>query len=147
MKFTALLFALVFALHGFAASNDVNPEPNEWTHYKTVDGVKISYRLSDCEFPEMNWKQRWFLIKMENLDGSTKTVEWDQQIYNGDDCVTCENFNGEYHHTFVIDGNETLQGECVLNEDRTLTVFVKFNDKDNRVVYDRFELGNIMVTR
>jgi len=144
MKITTLLLACLFALTGFAATPDFTPEPeNDWVHYKTVDGVKISYKYADCEFPNNNWKQRWVLLKIENSTGADVAVEWDLEIYANGACTTCS--SEEYHRTFVVDANSSIEGICDLTQNRDLTIFVQFNDKDNRVVNDRFELVNIQV--
>ena len=119
---------------------------NQWVPLTTQDGIQISYKFSDCHFPKFNWQQRWVLLKMENTTGSTKTVDWDLNLWFNGTCKTCVDPNGEYHRTIVIDGNQTSEGMCDLNGDSRLNVFVKFNDKANVEELTKFELGNLTVS-
>ena len=52
----------------------------------------------------------------------------------------------EYNRTFVVDGNQTLEADCLLETDRRLTIFVKFNDKPNQEELTQFDLANLTVT-
>ena len=137
----------MFAAFGAYATNpELSPESDDnWTLYKSVDGIEIRYKATDCTFATTNWEQRWFLLQITNTNADSRTIEWDTHIYVGNQCKTCGN-SGEYHKTFVVDGGETVEGECSLSGDRNLTIFIQFNDKPNNEVYDRFELENIMVS-
>lgn len=151
---TTFSFAVLLTLTAFTTKDNpvgvTIPEEitvdNTWTHLTTQDGIEINYKYSDCVFPKFNWQQRWVLLQMVNTTSQTKTVSWDYHLYYNGNCKTCNDPYGEYNRTLVIDGNQTMEAECMLETDRRLTVFVKFNDKPNTEELTQFDLANLTIT-
>jgi hypothetical protein len=158
-RFTIGLFTVTLALVSIAFTAftptpenigvDVPDElviTDQWVALASQSGIDISYKFADCHLAKFNWEQRWVLLKVENTSGATKSIDWDAQMWFDGVCKTCNDPNGEYHRTLIVDGGQTLEAECDLNVDGRMFFFIKFNDKPNVEELTRFELANFVVS-
>lgn len=139
------LAPMLFLFSGTAFAQDVTDQPTDWTLLEQQNGVKISYKYSDCTFHKFNWRQGWYLLRIENTKSDPVTISWDEEMWFNNVCKTCN--VDEYHKTITIGANETKSGQCDLEHNRELTIFVRFNDKPNTETLTGFSLANLAVTR
>ena len=82
-----------------------------WKLIKSENGVNIYQKEADCELENIPDEKR-YLIKIENTNSSAVQVEWDTRIWYNDKCINCDDNSGEQHHTFRIEANSILAGNC-----------------------------------
>lgn len=120
-----------------------------WQLYAEIDDIRIEYKYTDCDL-ERGYDQQWILLKITNSSGNTKLVEWKSNLWYNNECKTCDVKSQEYNRTVSIDPGKTLEGTCSIYGNGSLTIFVKFIDKQyqnpNRQVLTKFELDNLSIT-
>lgn len=136
----SILFTLLFA------SLVLTTLSQNSTNFINDDGVEITYVKSDCDL-KMGYDQEWVLFTFKNTNNYPVTIIWDLHMWIDNDCKTCNDPNGEYHRTLELAPNETLEGECGVNEDNRLYLFSKFDDPNTSMTYELtdFEFANFSV--
>ena len=116
------------------------------TAFINQDGVEITYVKSHCDL-KMGYDQEWVLFTFKNTNSYPVTLIWDLHMWIDNDCKTCNDPNGEYHRTLELAPNETIVGECGVNEDNRLYLFSKFEDPNTTMTYELtdFEFANFSV--
>jgi len=119
---------------------------NEWRLYKSVSGVNIYTKNSDCYFKDgNNMNQTVVLFKLENTTGNKITIQWDLRVwYNGVEAVN-NTTPGERHVSFSIDANSSLEADCSLKK-KNLYLYKKYLDFEKSKTLTKFVLENLRVS-
>lgn len=134
----------VLALMSFKAV----PNPNEeWALFKEINGVKFYKKTNDCQL-KMGFDERRVLLKIENTTNVNKALDWDIWLWYDNVCKTCDIQSGEYHRTIMLPAFSSMEGECEVETNFDLVIFVKFIDSGYRgaeTVLTNFELHDLTV--
>jgi hypothetical protein len=132
MKKLLLSGFLVCSLFGMASEQVPAPpatvkdgiEVSEnWTEYKTVDGVKIEYKMTRCETKEMRAQNR-LLFKFTNTTDQALTISWVSKEFRNDQCWNCTRIeNPEYAHSLTLAPGEVLEGDTFSKSNKALSIF------------------------
>lgn len=96
MKIQWPKYALLLLIMAFFSNVSSAQTPSTWVTITTVDNVKVSYKLDQCQGQEK------LFLKIENANSSTKTVSWNL-------------WNGTSMKTLSLPANATLEGSCNVN--------------------------------
>lgn len=119
---------------------------NDWISISNNNQVEIKYQRSDCNLDNA-FKQRWFLLNFHNSSGKKVRIDWDLELFDENQkCVTCNDSEGEYHYSLVLNSNETKVGECNLKCAPELRIVSKLLDVKASMSYPDFKLKNIKIT-
>lgn len=131
-----LLFSgfLLCSLLGFA--NEEFPTPvvpidgieisEEWNEYTTIDGVKIEYRMKQCETDKMR-AQNLVLFRFTNTNDREIVLSWVTKEFRNDECWNCEQlYDGDYNHRLVMAAGEVIEGDGTTKENKEVYIFGNF---------------------
>ncbi len=132
-----LLFSgfLLFSLVGMAIEEIPTPSvtlfdgielSDIWTEYTTIDGVKIEYKMKQCESDKMR-AQNLLLFKFTNTTDQDLTISWVTKTFRNDVCTNCERLtNPEYSHTLTLAPGEVIEGDGTTKENKDVYIFGNF---------------------
>lgn len=116
----------------------------DWELYQTINGVNIYTQSVDCNAKNIP-DQKAVLIKVENTNGQSCRVEWDEIIWYNGVQHTQNVASGENHAVVNLTKNEIQEGECDVPRG-ALYIFSDFITYDSDTKLTKFELQNIKVT-
>lgn len=120
---------------------------NDWTIYKSINGVNIYTKESDCIFKDgSNMNQRVILFKLENTNNQVITISWTLRVWYGGKEAVNNTTPEERHVKFTINSNSFLQGDCSLRANH-LYLYKKYLDFEKSAQLTHFELENLKVTK
>jgi hypothetical protein len=128
-----LLFSLVgMAIQEIPTTNavaallDGREMPEEWTEYTTVDGVKIEYKMKQCESDKMR-PQNLVLFRYTNTTNQELTISWVTKVFRNGHCVNCNSLDSPEHaHTLTIPAGEVVEGDGASKENKEVYIFGNF---------------------
>ncbi len=140
----ALCIALLLACGTpiMALSINDGTAPTAWQDLWVNDQVVVQYKYADCDL-EAGFDQQWVLLRIENRSNAPLTISWDLQLWFNNACKTCDDANGEYHKSIVVEAGTSVEGHCSLKSNRNLSFFSKFTTRDNRTILTDFKLANL----
>lgn len=132
MKNILLVGSLLTTLLGFAANEfpqatlpqiDGIVLSEDWTEYTTLNGVKIEYRMKQCEGENMR-AQNLLLFKFTNTTNEELTVSWLSKEYRNGECWNCDRIeNADFAHTLTLAPGEVLEGDGTSKDNKNVYVF------------------------
>lgn len=130
-----LVGALFISLSSFASPESLSiahPEidditfSEEWTEYTTLNGVKIEYRMKQCEGPKMP-AQNLLLFRFTNTTDKEVTVTWKSKEFRNGECWNCDHIdNPEYAHSITLNAGEVVEGDGKSKDNKNVYVFGNF---------------------
>lgn len=101
-------------------------EPSEqWQEYKTVDGIRIDYRMKECTINGRN--QNLLLFKFTNLTNDVKNCSWVTEIWRNDVCVNCQSLtDSENAHYLILAPGQSVEGSETSKDNKALYIFGNF---------------------
>jgi hypothetical protein len=97
--------------------------PEEWTEYTTIDGVKIEYKMKECESDEMR-AQNLLLFKFTNTTDQELTISWVTKEFRNGECWNCARLdNPESAHNVVLAPGETIEGDGTTKKNKEVYIF------------------------
>jgi hypothetical protein len=128
------------------SSYPVIERSTDWVLYQESNGVQQFYKFSECNIPEEGFFREYVLVKLVNTTAQIRYVDWDIVKWYGENCVNPDGNLEEQHRSLILQPNETVEGSCSLDTDKTLKMFSKFlNYKFDDWVLSNFELRNYTV--
>ena len=135
MKKLLLSGFLLFSLVGMAIEEipahaatliDGFEMPEAWTEYTTVNGVKIEYKMKQCQGEKMR-AQNLLLFKFTNTTDQDLTISWVTQEFRNGECWNCERmYDGDFSHTMTIAAGETIEGDGTTKDNKEVYIFGNF---------------------
>lgn len=115
-------------------------QSTDWSTYYEADEFKISFKSSDCDYPEKGVHNRYLLLKLENLSDNSISVSYDiDRSYNGKEITPDK--NGYY---FNIPATSSIEAKCD-NLEEGLHLFVKVLNVEAKSNLSAFELSKLTV--
>ena len=139
MKLLTLTLTFWIGMSGMLYS-----QTTEWTEYYNQDGVKISYKVADCDL-EMGYDEQRILFKINNTSGKKALIIWQYEQYYNEVCRTCDDPNGEYRKEFCLETGKELEGKCSVYDSSGLTIFSKWVSQPNQTSLTKWDLGDLIV--
>ncbi len=100
--------------------------PEEWTEYTTIDGVKIEYRMKQCEGDKMR-AQNLLLFKFTNTTDQELTISWVTKEFRNGECWNCEQmYGGDFDHSLTLAAGETMEGDGTTKDNKEVYIFGNF---------------------
>lgn len=100
--------------------------PDEWTEYKTIDGIKIEYKMKRCETDKMR-PQNLLLFKFTNTTDQELTISWVTKEFRNGECWNCvQMYGGDYDHTLTLAAGEIMEGDGTSKENKEVYIFGNF---------------------
>jgi hypothetical protein len=100
--------------------------PEEWTEYTTIDGVKIEYKMKQCEGENMR-AQNLILFRFSNTTDQDLTISWVTKEFRNGECSNCRNmYNGEFDHSITLSPGEVLEGDGTSKNNKEVYIFGNF---------------------
>ena len=144
-----LLFYLFSANKVLADNQKINVgtiTDNEYHLYKEINGVQFFYKIATRIDKHNGINADYVEIMLLNTTSNKVQITWQNELWFDGKCQTCEQFNKkEYQHKIVLNGSESLEGDCVSRENKDLLIFVNFNDKPDVPKLSDFELKYLKV--
>jgi len=134
-KFFTLLI-LSFSLASFAQ--------NDWTLYKSISGVKIFSKTTDC-YPKNGMAQTAVLFKFENTTNNSIQIEWNTRIWYDGEESTKNVANSERHYSLMLTPKQSIESNSELSDGR-LFLYKKFLNFEKSALLTQFELENFKIT-
>jgi hypothetical protein len=133
MKTLLLLVSVVFSTLLFGqellTTSDITVSKsipvNNWTTYFESVDLRIEYKKLDCD-PNSGMDYQAIHFRFSNLSSETVELSWHLELEYDGTCKTC-GFD-EYKRSLSLAPGEVKQGDCDVNTNRTLDLFVKFID-------------------
>ena len=124
-------------------------EPTEWEIYFENDTIKIEYTYQNCEYTEQ-FNSEYVVFKITNTIEKNIYIEWQEQLWFGDNCINCETVNKENRKQITIVSSSVNEGKCNMNN--SLRIFSKFTEDLDKmpgvntiIALTKFELINIKI--
>jgi len=159
MKKILLSGFLLCSLIGFAAEEIPTPAlapidgieiSENWTEYTTVDGVKIEYKMKQCEGEKMR-AQNLLLFKFTNTTNEQLTISWVTKEFRNGECWNCDRLDvPEYAHMLILPPGGTVEGDGTSKENKEVYIFgnhIKFVPGMLEQTLTNFEFVNVTVVR
>lgn len=146
--FLSLASILFFSSFTLFAGND------EWTLYKTENGVQVFSKVIPCttkadpNYADPN--QEFLIFKIVNTNKNKMSVSWNYEVWYDGNCRTCgikDKNNSEYAHKITLKGGETIEGNCQSDLKSGLMLFNGFQKKENSKKLSKFEMSNLTVSK
>ncbi|MFK7785760.1 MAG: hypothetical protein AB8B56_11625 [Crocinitomicaceae bacterium] len=100
--------------------------PDEWTEYKTIDGIKIEYKMKRCESDKMR-AQNLLLFKFTNTTDQELTLSWLTQEYRNGECWNCQRLTDEeFNYILTLAPGEVAEGKETVDQEKELYIFGNF---------------------
>lgn len=135
-----LIFPLLlcfFSIVSIAQSN--------WSLYKSVDGVNIYTKESDC-YPQNIPSQKVILIKIENTLNLNISISWKLRVWYDNKESELDPNDTERIITFNLSANQSIEGDCSLSQ-HNLYLYKQFLEFKNAGVLTKFMFENITITK
>jgi hypothetical protein len=122
--------------------------PDEWTEYKTIDGIKIEYKMKRCEGEKMR-AQNLLLFRFTNTTDQELTISWVSQQFRNGECANCHKmYGGEFDFTLTLAAGEVLEADGTTKERKELYIFgnyIKHVPGMSKQTLTSFELVDLTV--
>ena len=135
------IFVLLFSLG--ISSSSIGQEQKDWTLYKSIQGVNISYQETNCTTDSAP-AQIAYIIKVENTTSQSLSVSWDLAVWYNYERLSHDISDGENHYTLDLNPNQTLIGDCT-TPFGALYIFKDFITYVSPTKLTKFEFENLQV--
>jgi hypothetical protein len=135
------IFVLLFLLG--INSISIGQDQKDWTLYKSIQGVNISYQETNCTTDSAP-AQIAYIIKVENTTGQSLSVSWDLAVWYNYERLSHDISDGENHYTLDLNPNQTLIGDCTAPFG-ALYIFKDFITYVSPTKLTKFEFENLQV--
>ncbi len=119
---------------------------SEWSFLEEKDGVKISWKYADCDL-EMGYDERRVLLRFENTSDQDVLLTYEAELFYDEECLTCDDPNGEYRHEIELRSGTKIAGECSVYSSGAHQFFVRWVSQPNKTELTKFNLANITVQK
>jgi len=102
-----------------------NIDASTWQTYVETASFKIEYIKVNCD-PNSGMDFQGIMFRFTNLTSSQLELNWHLDLFYDGSCRTCG--VDEYDRSVSLSPNEVKEGDCDVNTNRTLDLFVKFTD-------------------
>ena len=112
----------------------------EWKLYKEVDGLQIFFKFEERHDLKHGIHKEYLLIRFNNTTNNNLEINWKDEIWYDEKCVSCQSSNNEFNKKITINSGQSFEGDCNANILPELKIHSKFLN------YDLEELTNYEMT-
>lgn len=138
--FLISLALMFFANSSFGQGNIEIPLNNlseEWTPFYEDSIIQLSSKENSCIDPAGGRTIDRLLVQIKNKTGNRVLVNWHYDIYNTDECITCDDPNDENLFRFILTPNQIISPDCnsfkLVDEElgnwETLGIYLKYSER------------------
>ena len=138
--FLILPLLLIFTNITFGQGNIEIPLNNlsgEWTTFYEDSIIQLSSKESSCIDPAGGRTIDRLLIQIKNRTGNNVLVNWHYDIYNRNECLTCDDPNDENLFRYILSANQIIIPDCNSyklsvegSEDQeTVGIYLKYSER------------------
>ena len=151
---TAMLL-MMFFISNVSAQKESAPESStsamkakseDWQLLLSNEFVDVSYRYADCKLPNEGIYNEYVYLQIKNKTTKELKTEWNTEYWYKDKCHGCDSGNIENHKTVFLKPNETIEGSCIKECNRSLMMLSKMLDLDTKSKLSNFNLRGLKVT-
>jgi len=139
----SVLFVMLFFV--FVGKTIAQEHPSNWTLYKSIDGVEIFYKYSDCISTQGTDQER-VILKFNNTNKYAVSIDWKTLIWYNNVCHNCDNADPEFDLSIKLLKQTSVEGNC---EERSsnLSFYSDFLDYQAKQKLSNFELSNLVIKK
>ena len=136
MNFIRVISLVVFFGISLPSISFSQEKVYEWTEFKSEKGVFVYYKYANCD-PSIGYDTESILLRIQNSTPKQILIDWNMEIYFNEKCTTCNN-GDESNYRFVLNPNQSIEGNCKIGGDGRLKVFTKFTDPQYKLHQNSF---------
>ncbi len=106
----------------------ISLDAKDWTVLTVKDQLTIEYKIESC-YPSIGYDQNKILLRLKNSGDEKITVNWHTLLEYDGECKTCF-YPTEYSYSVNVLPSSTIEGDCSLESQASLTYFSRFIDKN-----------------
>jgi len=141
-KITTLIVIFIISIisYSFVTNN------NDWVEYKTIDGVQIFSKTSNCATEYNSANNEYYVFKYVNNNDYNVRISWKLNLWNNDICRSCNLPSpNEYEQSLDLKSGQTLEYNC---SDKSFAFKIfKSSEKGNIHPKVKFEFANLSVIK
>lgn len=145
MNNSRFLIALIFSFVSLFSLSQKETVISEWILLQNENGVKIEYRIGECNLPEQGSYTEEVYLKFTNTTEKDLIVDWSFDVMYGDKCYNCDGTNEEMNQRLKLNANTSKEGLCGDDNSLRLRIFSKFLDMENPEPMKSFHVNNVKV--
>ena len=135
MKKILLLFTLIISISIFAQK--------DWTLYKSVDGINIYYKYTECHDIHNGIHKELVVFKFENKTENTYELSWTfDLIYSKQESDKTQ--HSEQARKLILKRESSLSFSC---DNPEYSIFVRHLNYPDLAKLEKFELANMKLQR
>lgn len=115
---------------------------DEWHLYRQDKGIQIYYKQVDCDDVKNGLFQKYVIFKLINTTDFDIKIEWENQLWYNDKCVTCEGNYDNNNISIIIKAHNKVEGDCTNSK---LSIFSEFKNHADVDKLTKFELNNLNI--
>lgn len=132
----------------FIAPDEASQLPEDWTEYKTFEGIKIEYKMALCESDKMRAQNR-LLFKFTNTTDQKLTISWVSKEFRNGECWNCNSLHkSDYSHFLTLEPGQVMEADPTTPENNGLFIFgnyIKFVPGMTEQTLTNFEFVELSV--
>jgi hypothetical protein len=152
MKNQILLFVMLALFCNSSIGNqsirnaDQQKAKKEWKLLMEKNGVQVYYTYENTNDVINGIHEENAVLKLVNTTDKNLVIDWDLKIWYNESCVNCDKNEAEHHFSIQLNAGETKKGSYeTRNINRSLIIFSKFLNMENKSVLTKFELQNLSI--
>jgi hypothetical protein len=118
---------------------------SDWKLTKELNGVQFYTQKVNCHDEVNGIHKEIVVVKVVNTTGYKFQIKWNYELWYDNKCVNCGVKNKENAFTYVIDADQTLEGDCISKKDKGLQIFSKFLNYNDKAELTKFNIVNVTV--
>lgn len=124
---------------------------DDWTLYKSIDGVQIYSKVILCgaSSDPANSNKEIMVFKFVNNNAKDVSVSWIFDVWYGGNCRTCglkDDQKRDYSHILTIKSNQTIEGSCNDKLNTGLMLNSGVQNKADQKKLTKFDMTKLLVT-
>ena len=136
-----ILVVLICVLCSFQ-KNNLN---EDWKVYFSNEQVEVSFKRVDCVRPDNGTDIQYIYLRFTNKTNHSLSLNYSKKLWYNNKCYNCSGENPEYSYQLQLEPGEIRQADCSGKKDKSLYIFAKMNNVENKSVLSRFEIADIQV--
>lgn len=145
-KIFLTIASLIFVSFCFSQTNEpYTIDKTEWTNYKTLNGVEISYKVVEYHDNHYGTHKEFYVLRVTNTTDVGMHIHAKKVLWYNDKCFNCDSESEEYIYDFYIKPGTELIGVPMGKKGKKLALFKKFLDKPAVPEVTKFEFENLTI--
>lgn len=96
---------------------------DKWQLLFSNETVEVSYKYGECKLPSENSHNEYVYLQIKNKTNQMIICDWSAENWYSGICNGCTLGNTENYRSVVLKPNETLEGNCSKECNKSLMIF------------------------